>query len=143
LREVFDLFDRDSDGKLLVQDIPLVIRSLGGNPTNAEMKDLISSADSSERGSIDFPAFKQLANKAINNMRNDDAIIAAFKQFDKDGKGTVSCVEIRTVLTTMGDVITADEVDKMIDEADPNKTGKIHYVEYAKILVDKIENKPM
>jgi len=41
IKECFTLYDRDGDGKIACQELGTVIRSLGQNPTEAEVEDII------------------------------------------------------------------------------------------------------
>ena len=41
IKECFTLYDRDGDGKIACQELGTVIRSLGQNPTEAEVDDII------------------------------------------------------------------------------------------------------
>lgn len=41
-KEAFRLFDRDNDGFIHTKDLGIVIRSLGSNPTNAAIHDIIA-----------------------------------------------------------------------------------------------------
>ena len=45
LKESFSLFDNDSDGAITTKELLPVLRSLGLNPTEAEMQDLINEVD--------------------------------------------------------------------------------------------------
>ncbi len=40
-KECFSLFDKDGDGKIVAQELGTVVRSLGLNPTEAEVQDII------------------------------------------------------------------------------------------------------
>ena len=40
IKECFTLFDKDNDGKISCSELGLVIRSLGQNPTEAEVDDI-------------------------------------------------------------------------------------------------------
>ena len=41
-REAFNLFDKDKDGFISVDELQTVMRSVGHNPTNAEVRELIN-----------------------------------------------------------------------------------------------------
>lgn len=49
----------------------------------------------------------------------------AFKVFDRDGSGTISAEELRHVLTSLGENMTAAEIDEMIQMADKDGDGSI------------------
>ena len=78
------------------------MRSLGQNPTEAELQDMINEADADGNGTIDFPEFLIMM---VNNMRdteNDLEIKEAFKVFDRDGNGYISAAELRHVMINLG-----------------------------------------
>ena len=44
-KEAFSLFDKNGDGNISSQELGIVMRSLGQNPTEAELKDMINEVD--------------------------------------------------------------------------------------------------
>ena len=45
----------------------------------------------------------------------------------QDGDGFISSVELRHVMTNIGEKLTDEEVDEMISEADVDSDGKVNY----------------
>ena len=54
-KEAFSLFDKDGDGTITTKELGTVMRSLGQNPTEAELQDMINEVDVDGSGTIDFP----------------------------------------------------------------------------------------
>ena len=48
-KEAFSLFDKDGDGTITSKELGTVMRSLGQNPTEAELQDMINEVDSDGR----------------------------------------------------------------------------------------------
>ena len=91
IRDAFNLFDKDEDGNITIKElgtvmrylalrykmrsVPLVcqfffFRSLGQDPTEFELQDMIDEVDSDGNGSIDFPEFlTMMAGKMKNTDR--------------------------------------------------------------------------
>ena len=65
----------------------------------------------------------------VNQLKDSDSeqrIAEAFKVFDKEGHGYVSAVELRHVLTNMGEKLTEAEADEMIKAVDLDGDGLIN-----------------
>lgn len=54
-----------------------------------------------------------------------DELVAAFQVFDKDGSGSVSSSELRSVLISLGQKHTDEEIDEMVTHADLDGNGSI------------------
>ena len=78
------------------------MRSLGQNPTEAELQDMINEVDTDGNGTIDFPEFLTLMARKMRDTDSEDEIKEAFKVFDKDGNGFISAAELRHVMTNLG-----------------------------------------
>lgn len=52
---------------------------------------------------------------------------AAFAYFDKDGSGTLNAEELSSVLQSVGEKMSAEDVTEMMKEADINGDGEIDY----------------
>eukprot|EP01112_Ceratiomyxa_fruticulosa_P008867 TRINITY_DN22_c0_g1_i5.p1 TRINITY_DN22_c0_g1~~TRINITY_DN22_c0_g1_i5.p1 ORF type:complete len:149 (-),score=43.35 TRINITY_DN22_c0_g1_i5:145-591(-) len=131
-KEAFALFDRDNDGKITTGELGTVMRSLGQNPTQAELKDIIKEIDDGS-GTVDFATFLTTMQRKMKHSDNEEEIREAFKVFDKNGNGFVSVAELRHVLTTIGEKLTREEVDGMLKEA-RLVDGQINFEEFVKII---------
>ncbi|OWF37074.1 Calmodulin [Mizuhopecten yessoensis] len=136
-KEAFSLFDKDSDGIITTKELGTVMRSLGQNPTEAEVQDMINEVDEDENGTIDFPEFLVMMARKMKNTESNEEIREAFRVFDKDGNGCISAVELRHVMTSLGEKLTDTEVDDMIREADIDGDGQVNYEEFVTMMTQK------
>ncbi len=58
----------------------------------------------------------------------------AFALFDKDGDGTISNNELRTVLQSLGQEITDEELSAMLREIDHDSSGSIDFPEFLTVM---------
>nr|XP_037276735.1 calmodulin-beta-like [Rhipicephalus microplus] len=134
LREAFALFDKNSNGAISTKELGNVMRALGQNPTEAELKDMIAEVDTDGDGTVDFPEFLALMTKKGRSADTEEEIREAFKVFDRDGNGFITAAELRHVMTTLGEKLTEEEVDAMIREADTDGDGQINYEEFVALI---------
>ena len=94
-KEAFSLFDKDGDGTITTKELGTVMRSLGQNPTEAELQDMINEVDADGNGTIDFPEFLTMMARKMKDTDTEEEIREAFRVFDKDGNGFISAAELR------------------------------------------------
>merc|ERR1711997_1095789 len=133
-KEAFSLFDKDGDGTITTKELGTVMRSLGQNPTEAELQDMINEVDADGNGTIDFPEFLSMMAVKKEGPDSEEEIREAFRVFDTDGSGFISAGELRQVMTNLGEKLTYEEVDEMIREADIDGDGQVNYKEFVTMM---------
>ncbi|KEQ72355.1 EF-hand [Aureobasidium namibiae CBS 147.97] len=136
-KEAFSLFDKDGDGQITTKELGTVMRSLGQNPSESELQDMINEVDADNNGTIDFPEFLTMMARKMKDTDSEEEIREAFKVFDRDNNGFISAAELRHVMTSIGEKLTDDEVDEMIREADQDGDGRIDYNEFVQLMMQK------
>jgi calmodulin len=135
-KEAFALFDKDGDGSITSKELGTVMRSLGQNPTEPELQDMINEVDTDGNGTIDFPEFLTMMARKIKETDSDDEIREAFRIIDKDGSGFISASELKQVMIDLGEELTDRVIEEMIREADVNGDGQIDYEEFVRMMMN-------
>ncbi|XP_045498108.1 calmodulin-A-like isoform X2 [Colias croceus] len=136
-KEAFMLFDKDEDGTITIAELGVVMRSLGQRPTETELRDMVKEVDQDGNGTIEFNEFLQMMSKKMRGADGEDELREAFRVFDKNNDGLISSVELRHVMTNLGERLSEEEVDDMIREADLDGDGMVNYDEFVTILTSK------
>lgn len=134
LREAFSLFDKDGDGDISTKELGTVMRSLGQNPSDEELEDMVREVDVDGNGTIDFDEFLQMMSRKMKETDTEEEIKEAFKIFDKDSNGFISPSELKNVMNHLGEKLTDEEVEEMIKEADLDGDGQISYEEFVQMM---------
>ena len=78
-------------------------------------------------GSIEFPEFLILIANKLRTEDMHEEIREAFRVFDRNNDGHLSCQELRDILVTMGDKMKDEDINELMAAADVNGDGTIDY----------------
>ncbi|XP_078067436.1 uncharacterized protein cetn4 isoform X1 [Mustelus asterias] len=134
IREAFDLFDTDGSGTIDVKEIKVAMRALGFEPKKEEIRKMISDIDKEGSGSIDFNDFLAMMTQKMSEKDSKEEILKAFRLFDDDGTGKISFKNLKRVAKELGENLTDEELQEMIDEADRDGDGEINEQEFLRIM---------
>lgn len=131
--QAFKMFDKDGNGTMNIKELGVAMRTLGMNPTEEELQNMVNEYDVDGNGKIDFGEFCKMM-KEMNKETDQELIRLAFKVFDKDGNGYITAQEFKHFMTTMGERFTEEEVDEIIKEVDKDGDEQIDYEEFVQMI---------
>eukprot|EP00092_Neocalanus_flemingeri_P031329 GFUD01034025.1.p1 GENE.GFUD01034025.1~~GFUD01034025.1.p1 ORF type:complete len:149 (+),score=64.98 GFUD01034025.1:56-502(+) len=134
-KEAFDEFDKDGSGSISSEELLGVMRAMGQNPTEDELLNLVMEVDVDGNGTIDFPEFLDMMKKKAHEVDEGEDLREAFKIFDRDRDGFIDMKELKSVTNMLGNMLTKEEVDEFMAEADQDGNGKLDYDEFVKMLL--------
>ena len=147
-REVFELFDREKEGFIFFSDVGTIMRSLGSNPTEAQINYIFQllcqraihfghqpDLRCREDLLLDFDSFLFiLARHFIRDNENDDyadELREALNVLDSDGSGMITFQEFRKFMQRIGETVTDGDIDEMMRESSRDLTDE-------KISIDEV-----
>ena len=112
------------------------MRSLGLNPSDEDLKEIIDSFDNEKNNNlIDFNSFLIIMAKRKNDIDKEEDLIDAFRVFDKENNGKISARELRYVMMSSGEDLNENDIEEMIREASTENDDFIDYYKFVKLML--------
>ena len=127
------MFDTDGSGSLSMAEFRNVLEMNGSNLTTTEISDIINEFDANGDGELQIEEFIAACNAMSGDAGEDREYRDMFNGMDKNGDGYISRQELRAAMVAMGENLTEEELDSMMDEADVDGDGKIKFSEFVKL----------
>merc|ERR1712026_292204 len=105
IKEASDLFDTDGSGEIDSKELKVAMRALGFEPKKEEIQKMISDVDDDGSGTIGYEEFLKMMTHKILNRDPKDKIL-------------------KRVAKELGERMTDEELQEMIDEADRDGDGE-------------------
>ena len=134
IKEAFDLFDTDGSGSIDAKELKVAMRALGFEPKKEEIQKMIADVDTDGSGQIEWEEFLKMMTQKILNRDPMEEIKKAFKLFDDDNTGKITFKNLKRVAKELGEKITDEELQEMIDEADRDGDGEVNEEDFIRIM---------
>jgi len=134
--EVFNHFSSSSsDCSSIVNELVRdALNMLGKSVTDAELDELISTADKDGSGEIDKYEFLELLSLTDQNKLSERELVECFRFLDYDKDDRIDKKELALVLTNIGDRMRKDEVNRLLAFVDINMDGALQYAEFTSFM---------
>ncbi|TPX47196.1 chitosanase [Synchytrium endobioticum] len=126
--ESFKVFaGRGSHGTIGIKELMHAMRSVGLNPSEAEVSALINEVDTSGRGHVTEEQFVAMMQRRAKDFQVEDEreFKAAFNMFDLDQDGRISTLELRTTIMKFGNDISDVDAEELVRENDVDGDGQL------------------
>ena len=137
LREAFDLFDTDGSGTIDTKELQVALRALGFDSKKEKVRKMIADIDLDGSGTIDFEEFVEMMTGKMGDRDSPDEIRRVFKLFDDDETGRISFRNLKRVARELGENMTDEELQEMINKADLDGDGEVNEDEFMRIMTYK------
>ncbi|KFV39517.1 Centrin-1, partial [Gavia stellata] len=134
IQEAFELFDTDSTRNIDIKELKVAMRTLAVEPKKEEIKKIMSDIDKEGTGKISFNDFLVVMTQKMAEKDSKEEILKAFKLFDDDETGKISFKNLKRVTKELGENLTHEELQEMIEEADRYGDGEVNEQEFLWIM---------
>ena len=98
---------------------------------------MISDLDKNKSGTIDFEEFLDMMTARMSDKDTREDISKVFRLFDDDNTGTITLRNLRRVARELGETMTDEELQEMVDRADSNGDGAVTLDDFFNIMTKK------
>mmetsp|Transcript_10225 Transcript_10225/g.17996 ORF Transcript_10225/g.17996 Transcript_10225/m.17996 type:complete len:170 (-) Transcript_10225:103-612(-) len=134
VHENFRLLDRDRDGRLNPQEVGILHRAFGQNPTDEELAEMLKNVPPQGH---DVDGFIQFFSNNYRPPTSEDILVRAFQVFDIEDSGIMNAEKFKEMLTTLGEPMPSEEVDAILREAaEVDDMGRFDYKVLARHLCE-------
>ncbi|XP_011037098.1 PREDICTED: calmodulin-like protein 3 [Populus euphratica] len=136
LKRVFQMFDRNGDGKITKKELNDSLENLGIFIPDKELTQMIETIDVNGDGCVDIDEFGELYQSLMDEKDEEEDMREAFKVFDQNGDGFITVDELRSVLASLGlkQGRTLEDCKRMIMKVDVDGDGMVDYKEFKKMM---------
>ncbi len=124
---------------MLNLELKAAMVSLGFDLRDANVYQMISDLDSDGNAQIDFDEWVHLMSNRVSVSSSKAAILKIFPLYDDEKTDHISVKNLRRVATDLGEEISEEELQEMIDRADLDRDGLVNFEEFYTILTRKIK----
>ncbi|URE33043.1 hypothetical protein MUK42_06858, partial [Musa troglodytarum] len=136
LKRVFQMFDRNGDGRITKTELSDSLENLGIYIPEAELASMIEKIDVNGDGCVDMDEFGALYRSIMDERDEEEDMREAFNVFDQNGDGYISVEELRSVLVSLGvkQGRTAEDCRMMINKVDVDGDGRVDFMEFKQMM---------
>ncbi|KAJ6289787.1 hypothetical protein OIU78_025659 [Salix suchowensis] len=136
LKRVFQMFDRNGDGKITKKELNDSLENLGIFIHDKELTQMIETIDANGDGFVDIDEFGELYQSLMGENDEEEDMREAFNVFDQNGDGFITVDELMSVLASLGlkQGRTLEDCKRMIRKVDVDGDGMVDYREFKKMM---------
>ncbi|KAJ6233899.1 ef-hand protein [Anaeramoeba flamelloides] len=135
ITECFNFYDRDADGKIDLEDIGKLARSLGRIPSEKELEGYTKKIKDEKLTQISLVEFLEILQDMDEKQEDIEELRKAFLIFDKKKNGEISVKEFKKILMNHGEVLSKQEINEIIQDFDPESDGVIDIDDFVQSII--------
>merc|ERR1719395_263316 len=134
LREAFNLFDTEHSGTIDARELKAALRALGFEVKKEDVRRMLNDVGKDPSQPIDFNDFQEMMRGRMPDKNSREEINKVFALFDEDETGKISFKNLKRISQELGESLTDEELNEMIEEADRDGDGLINPDEFYRVM---------
>ncbi|KAG5177992.1 hypothetical protein JKP88DRAFT_82818 [Tribonema minus] len=135
VREAFELFDTEQTGTLSLYEAKVLLRALGFPVRKHDVLRAFHAVDPHADGAaVTLSHLYEMALPHYAGLDPQEEMLKAFRLFDADASGKISVADLRRVARELGEGLSEDDLQAMVDEFDRDQDGQISKDEFLAIM---------
>ncbi|CAJ1363261.1 unnamed protein product [Effrenium voratum] len=147
IREAFNLFDTEQSGAIDARELKAALRALGFEVKKEDVRRMLADIGKDPSQPIDFNEFCEMMKGRRTGTRKTgkfetmmpdknsrSEIDKVFALFDEDETGKISFRNLKRIAQELGESLTDEELQEMIEEADRDGDGLINPDEFYRVM---------
>lgn len=134
IKEAFNLFDYEGQGKLKTKELKVAMRALGFEPKREEVRKILTEMNRESSEFLSYNDFVSIMSQKYTEKDVMDEIRKAFQLFDDDNTGFITIKNLKKVAEKLGEKFKDEDLQEMIEEADKDGDGAISLEEFAFVM---------
>jgi centrin-3 len=110
------------------------MRALGLQVKKAEVVKFVHELDPVNEGEVSMDLFMRLMAERYSARDPEEEVMKAFQLFDAEGIGSINIRSLKSIARELGETLSDDELQAMIDEFDKDQDGEINAEEFKYIM---------
>merc|ERR1711998_160623 len=123
VKEAFDLFDTDGSGAIDAKELKIAMQALGFEPTTEEVAKMVKDIDCDGNSTVEFEEFVEMMEGKMAGKDPVEEMKKAFRLYDLNDKGKLTVGDLERVAKELGENMTTEELQGIIDESDRDGNG--------------------
>merc|ERR1719453_371448 len=134
LREAFNLFDTEHAGTIDARELKAALRALGFEVKKEDVRRMLADIGKDPSQPIDFNDFCEMMRGRMPDKNSRAEIDKVFALFDEDETGKISFRNLKRISQELGESLTDEELQEMIEEADRDGDGLINPDDFYRVM---------
>mmetsp|Transcript_10400 Transcript_10400/g.25444 ORF Transcript_10400/g.25444 Transcript_10400/m.25444 type:complete len:194 (-) Transcript_10400:278-859(-) len=140
IKEAFMLFDTNHTGTINVRELRAAMRALGFQVKKEELKEMLDGIDKNGNSEINMEEFIKLMSGKMGLRDTKEEILKVFQLFDVDNSGYITLKNLRRIVNELGEQLSEQDLQEMIEEADRDQDGQISPDEFYRVMKKRSNN---